>query len=496
MSEANIPPTSGSPESAPIDPSESLTSDVWQDWQTVDLPNSFNVDAIVPAEPSADEPQATDLIELIQQLNECNTQLLDRVEQLEAAIEHSQTDLQAEITQHQEVIAQAEARETAMQTQMTQLMQQLEFSHQSNQRQQILVETLTEQLENSQERIAQLERECSIAQQRCGEQAQKIVEVENTCRDLQIRLQRQQRYTMQFKVALNKCLEVPAPCYEAEADQAVDREALPERTREALPERTREALPEGYRPVPHALLPKLASIQPWSAQPQFPELDPEETMPQLQRLRSIELSSASNDDLNSTLSEWIDSPDSTSVEAAIDETPDSKVVESSVNPADQIIETIEITPDMLAEPKAIEQAEPKVVETIEITSDMLHDLSDAPATEATPVAADAEDDLWQDLARLIEVSTEDVVRASAAEDFAQFAQRLAAEPDWQSAPTAPEPPAVTPSAEAPAAPELPVTKQPTSVVKSNWPSPIVYPLRPATRKRESLAAVELPSFPR
>jgi hypothetical protein len=31
--------------------------------------------------------------------------------------------------------------------------------------------------------------------------------------------------------------------------------------------------------------------------------------------------------------------------------------------------------------------------------------------------------------------------------------------------------------------------------KSNWPSPVVYPLRPQKR-RQSLAAVELPSFPK
>ncbi|MBD2088939.1 hypothetical protein H6F67_03615 [Microcoleus sp. FACHB-1515] len=452
MSEANIPPTSGSPESAselPVD--DSLVNDVWQDWQTVELPNSVNVDAIAPEpatdEPLTDEAQVTHLIELIQQLNECNTQLLDRVEQLEAAIEHSQTDLQTEIAHHQDVLAQTAAKENALQTQLSHLMQQLESSHQANQRQQILVETLTEQLENSQERIAQLERECSIAQLRCGEQAQKIVEVETTCRDLQIRLQRQQRYTMQFKVALNKCLDVPSPCEEAERSEA------------ALP-------------APHALLPKVVSIRPWSVQPQFPTIDPNENLPALRRLssESIDPPVQSDSDLHSTLSDWIDSPADLEAAPAAAETPVAEIVES------------------------IEAAEPTVIETIEITADMLHDLSDAPAELADDEAA-----LWQDLARLIEVSTDDVVRASTAEDFAEFVQQMPDEPDWQPPASAPqtfssEPPisqapVPAPTPDLPAAIELPIAK-------SNWPSPVVYPLRQPTRKRQSLAAVELPSFPR
>lgn len=452
MSEANIPPTSGSPESTPpFSVDDSLVTDVWQDWQTVELPNSINLAAIatdtvidaapesIAPESATDEAQVAHLIELIQQLNECNTQLLDRVEQLEGAIEHSQADLQTEIAHHQDVLAQAAHKENALQTQLAHLMQQLEASHQASQRQQILVETLSEQLENSQERIAQLERECSIAQSRCGEQAQKIVEVETTCRDLQIRLQRQQRYTMQFKVALNKCLDVPSPCEE------VDREAA-------------------MMPAPHALLPKVVSIRPWSAEPQFPTIDPNE-MPALRRLRGESIEPpAPSPDLTSTLSEWIDEP------------------EAAIAPVE--------TP--LAPVEAIEAIEPTVIETIEITADMLHAQSDAPAA---PAPADEEAALWQDLARLIEVSTEDVVRASTAEDFTEFAQQMTHEPDWQSpALELPTPPA--PSTEPAPAPERPAAKVELPIAKSSWPSPIVYPLRQPTQKRKSLAAVELPSFPR
>lgn len=444
MSEANIPPTSGSPEFAPqFSADDSLVNDVWQDWQIVELPNTVSVEAI--ATPATDEAQVTHLIELIQQLNECNTQLLDRVEQLEGAIEHSQTDLQIEVAHHQEIVAASAVKEKQMEAQMTQLMQQLELSHQASQRQQILVETLSEQLENSQERIAQLERECSIAQSRCGEQAQKIVEVETTCRDLQIRLQRQQRYTMQFKVALNKCLDVSPACEEVDRSDAATT-------------------------APHALLPKVVSIQPWSAQPQFPDFDSEESLPP-RRLHSESIDPpAPSSDLTSTLSEWIDSP--------------AEPEETSAKAEIPIVEV-----------ESIEATEPTVIETIEITADMLHELSEPLATPASDEAA-----LWQDLARLIEVSTEDVVRASTAEDFAEFAQQMADEPDWQpptnAAPIVGRELPAPPQAPTEPAPALPAAQVDLPIAKSNWPSPVVYPLRPPTRKRQSLAAVELPSFPR
>ena len=88
------------------------------------------------------------------------------------------------------------------------LLQELEASHQNVQRQQILIETLTTQLQTGQERLAQMERECFLAQQRYNEQSHQLVQTQSTCRDLQTRLARQQRHTLQFKLALEKCLEV------------------------------------------------------------------------------------------------------------------------------------------------------------------------------------------------------------------------------------------------------------------------------------------------
>ena len=81
--------------------------------------------------------------------------------------------------------------------------------HQAAQRQQILIETLSQQMESSSEQVAQLERECAHIQQRYNEQSFNLSISENTCTELRSRLERQQRYSLQLKAALDKCLEVP-----------------------------------------------------------------------------------------------------------------------------------------------------------------------------------------------------------------------------------------------------------------------------------------------
>ena len=108
---------------------------------------------------------------------------------------------------------------------------------------------------------------------------------------------------------------------------------------------------------------------------------------------------------------------------------------------------------------------------------------------------------------MIEVSTDEVVAIKATKDFAAVettpveVKPLAAE---QSNPMTANPMTETLA-------ELPVSAiakeiaakyvstkpqaNPAPNLQPNWPSPVVYPLRP-TRKLRSLAAVDLPTFPK
>lgn len=577
-------------------------------------------------------PNLADLISLIQELNQCNGVLMDRVSQLEEALESSQNALQDEVGRTQDAPSQdwTNAQDWAtVQDQVTNLFNQLEFAHQTNQRQQILIETVTGQLENSQERVAQLEREAALIQQRYNEQSQQLVKAEHTSRDLQARLQRQQRYTLQFKAALEKSLEVPTPHYELGQSESSQSEAGS----------ITAAAPDMALQANALFLPKAKQIQPWSAQaktmaaldkvsgdvsgkaagssawmklqqpllevplplrakqsemlaeepehhhtehhiePNYPapnhlaqpaakptaQPNQPESLPAAPSPAHLDLPSFGmpSQFLEPAIAQELvqelagqdlagsDSDDSQAVPQAMVQDPVLR------HQLDQVVKPLA---DMLAEAllpdrgQSLEQAQPAQLPAPTQQSQPEPQLkagSDADQLLAS-VMADAEDALWQDLARLIDVSTEDVVKASLAGDLAAFESidfaalsPIPAEPVVEAAELTAElsngqpavnkavsnkavnnpvtaEPARDAAAVAPllrrmrnpaqaAAPEPASTPDSVSVeleeenlepdqtapalATSSWPSPVVYPLRPV-RKRDSLAMVDLPTFPR
>ncbi|MEX0267994.1 hypothetical protein AB3R30_02510 [Leptolyngbyaceae cyanobacterium UHCC 1019] len=172
------------------------------------------------------EDPRSDLRNLVAQLRQENSAFRVQVSQLERDLTQAQVELQLEVTRFyckeaEAAISQSESlTEIAAQSslssqelaaihqQISQLSQELDLSQKMGHRQQILVETLSEQLESGQERIAHLERDCAITQQRYNEQVQLVLQAENVCRDLRMRLHRQQRQALQFKAALEKSLEM------------------------------------------------------------------------------------------------------------------------------------------------------------------------------------------------------------------------------------------------------------------------------------------------
>jgi hypothetical protein len=205
-----------------------------EDWQTVDFPNAISVDAI-PTKPetknSQSQTQPTEAgsppisdnlknllgnaeqakgkgstpVTLMQALHECNRDLLQRLAQLETALEESQNTLQNRETLLQQRTAELENT----QEQLTRLFGKVEVSHQTLQSQEILVESLRSNLATSQARLAAVERECASTVQRYNEQLHQLLATENLCRELRSRLHRQQRHTLQFKAALERSLEMP-----------------------------------------------------------------------------------------------------------------------------------------------------------------------------------------------------------------------------------------------------------------------------------------------
>ncbi len=526
---------------APVVPNNLVSIAAWSQ-ETVQPPES---------------PNLPDLIALIQELNQCNGALMDRVAQLEEALEYSQSALQAEVGRTQDVQTAYNAQDwTAVQEQITTLFNQLEFAHQTNQRQQILVETVTGQLESSQERVAELEREAALLQQRYNEQTQALQKSENTCRDLQARLQRQQRYTLQFKAALEKSLEVPTPQYEVPA-----------------------IAPEVPVAITEAPFPKVQRIQPWSAQthtsakasawmkvqnlevpPQeepIAESNQEPSKPQVEAPERLQTTHLNLPAFGMPLLQVnsADEADSSTSPAAIDRSIEEQVQRLTTDPAlkQQLDDAVKPLADMLAEALLADQ-QPTVA--VNPPANRSTEAASSPTSDSDPLAsvmADAEDALWQDLARLIDVSTEDVVKASLSGDLAAFESidfaAIQANPPVSAQVTTPEEPAIP--RQNPPAQKRPVAQTEASVThapvahtastsaktpdlkladaaavaplirkmaqaqagstgeqaddpstqgfipaleNSSWPSPVVYPLRP-TKKRQSLAMVDLPTFP-
>ena len=69
------------------------------------------------------------------------------------------------------------------------------------------ISQLSQELEKIQQQTARLERECSLLQENYNEEQNKLKQIEAENKDLRIRLQRQQRYNLQYKTALDQFLD-------------------------------------------------------------------------------------------------------------------------------------------------------------------------------------------------------------------------------------------------------------------------------------------------
>jgi myosin heavy subunit len=401
-----------------------------------------------------------ELVTLSQSLQEQNSELLGHVEQLETLLDECHSALQLQMKRNHSLETRLNEQNQELsktQEQLTRLFRELEASHQVAQRQQILIETLSEQMESSQEQVAQLERECAHIQQRYNEQSFNLSISENTCTELRSRLERQQRYSLQLKAALDKCLEVPS-----QTELAADIASVPVGAElQYNPQNASARLRLLLKPQP---------IQPWSvcldAVPEdIPSEQPDQT------------DSSSEPGLNLPLTE---------------ETP-----EAVSHPIESLLQE---EPEVAS--KAIKDTTPVPVAPKAKLSDDLPDLS----ADVSQNIKEAEEVLWEELERLTEAAIASTNIPAAEPPVAPQPIHLQA---WK--PITPEPisnrqEVPQPQDESAALPE-PTSVSSSSIVPvtpnesidlseaANWPAPVVYPQRPQ-KKIKSLAAIDLPSFPR
>lgn len=137
------------------------------------------------------------------------TRQTQELEETHKALQDTQTEADRILTELEKSgqILQRQAQELADAQQLAANLQDtLEQTQREVARYQVVVETLTQELDNSQTRIAHLEHTCGQLQQRSLDQDAAIAQTDAHCQELQSRLNRQQRQTLQFRAALDRCL--------------------------------------------------------------------------------------------------------------------------------------------------------------------------------------------------------------------------------------------------------------------------------------------------
>ncbi|MBE9159655.1 hypothetical protein IQ265_22875 [Nodosilinea sp. LEGE 06152] len=415
------------------------------------------------------EPDPENLVQLIQDLNQCNDALLLRVTELEDDLERSQVALQAEVERNQAQSHLGALPVTAtpgpVQQQIAQLLSELDIANDGLRRTTIHNETLQAELEVSQQRVAQLERECTLLQQRFSEKNTALHQAEETCRDLKARLHRQQRYTLQFKAALEKCLNM-TPGAATTNPTAVQGQLLT------------SAIEEPGQPI---AMPRSQQIQPWSAGPGASTSNPSLTH-LLRGLRGTGPSPAPQPDVPAPQRDLPKSP-APLIDIA---EPLAPVVAQSVShpepgpePAPEVA-AASVATDPWLEPASLpESATPTVVTPSLFTE---------PSPWGEPIAS---------------VAQPAAAQPEPADPVPVFERPPVADPVVAAAPAAPAPvmvtPAATPLAASVAAPVATASGPSLPAYLSSSgkasPSPLVYPLR-SQKKIKTIAAVELPSFGR
>ena len=215
MSEANTP----------VNQSQ-LLSELESFSQTEDLPkndshqNNIDIDNSIaenvnktPAKPSQESLKNADWYGIACKIRANNRKLVHKIIELEASLAENARKLETQQRRCQSadnLIEQQRQELNNSQQEIGRLDCELEKANQEFQNQQIFMESLSQQLRTSQEQIARLERECSVLQDDYHQQKRKLLEVEKQNRELEVRLQRQQHYTLQFKAALDQCLKAPS----------------------------------------------------------------------------------------------------------------------------------------------------------------------------------------------------------------------------------------------------------------------------------------------
>ncbi|MGK7883596.1 MAG: hypothetical protein AB4057_03100, partial [Crocosphaera sp.] len=173
--------------------------------------------------------QQTDQLQTIQTEN---SHLREQLQASQTQLKQQQVDLES--------LSQQKNQLQTIQTENSHLREELKASQTKLQQQQSDLESLQKQLQSNQEAFTDLERESILLKQETLQSKHQLVLKEEEIREIQQRLQRQQRYSLQYKSALDQCLSRHSK--KTNASQGKESTTVDEKT-----------------------APNIISIQPWSS---------------------------------------------------------------------------------------------------------------------------------------------------------------------------------------------------------------------------------------
>ena len=139
-----------------------------------------------------------------------NEKLKDKIVNLETLIDEQKEQIKVQVVKNQDceqVIKQQAETQEILDIEIEKYQAQIEQKEERIATQQDTINQLIQELEKIQQQTARLERECSLLQDNYQEEQNKLQQMETENKDLRIRLQRQQRYNLQYKTALDQFLD-------------------------------------------------------------------------------------------------------------------------------------------------------------------------------------------------------------------------------------------------------------------------------------------------
>jgi hypothetical protein len=173
--------------------------------------DSENLWEVIPEEVSR-SPEVSTVSVLTPTLLVEHQDLLQEISVYKQALSEAERQLEGQARRSQstdQLIAQQAEELSKVQEHLAYTVAEFQVYQEESQRQQFQVEILAEKSAASQARTAELERECSLLQEACEEKGHQIKLLGQQLEEVRARLQRQQRYAIQYKTALEQCLAMP-----------------------------------------------------------------------------------------------------------------------------------------------------------------------------------------------------------------------------------------------------------------------------------------------